>query len=398
MITKIVIPLLLSTLLPWLYIDRQCLKHRLKRRWLRLLWWIPAVVMAVATLLLGTSRDFAPDNISIVNTYLFMVGFMVIPATLFALCSLAGQLLRRLCHTTRNYGHIIGVAAVAGCWFILIYGSTKGFSQITVKQVTYCSEQLPAAFDGYRIVHFSDAHVGTYSGSHASLLVRAVDSINAQGADLIVFTGDLQNRRPSEIRTHLATLSRLHAKDGVISVMGNHDYPHYITADEGMKKRNLQETKQLQRSMGWALLMNRHTVVHRQADSIIVAGMENDGTGRPFPSYADIGKTLQGTQPGQFTLMLQHDPSSWRRTILPQSSAQLTLSGHTHATQFALFGWSPASLIYKEWGGMYYEGERAIHVSTGLGGFIPFRFGVPGEVTVITLKKKQASKASPKTT
>ena len=170
--------------------------------------------------------------------------------------------------------------------------------------------------------------------------------------------------------------------------MGNHDYPHYITADSSQRRDYLHETQQLQRSMGWTLLMNEHITVHRHADSIIVAGMENDGTGKPFPSYGNIRKTLQGTHPRQFVVMLQHDPSSWRRTILPQSAAQLTLSGHTHATQFALFGWSPASLIYKEWGGMYHEGTRAIHVSTGLGGFIPFRFGVPGEITVITLKKK----------
>ena len=86
--------------------------------------------------------------------------------------------------------------------------------------------------------------------------------------------------------------------------------------------------------------------------------------------------------------MLQHDPTSWRRKILPQSGAQLTLSGHTHAMQFCLFGWSPSSLIYSEWGGMFYEGNRAINVSTGLGGFIPFRFGVPGEIVVITLKRE----------
>ena len=85
--------------------------------------------------------------------------------------------------------------------------------------------------------------------------------------------------------------------------------------------------------------------------------------------------------------MLEHDPTAWRRSILPESTANLTLSGHTHATQFKLFGWSPSSMIYSEWGGMFYEGNRAINVSTGLGAFLPFRFGVPGEVVVITLKK-----------
>lgn len=114
--------------------------------------------------------------------------------------------------------------------------------------------------------------------------------------------------------------------------------------------------------------------------------MENDGNGKHFPQKGDIKKTLNGVSDHDFIIMLEHDPTSWRRKILPQSSAQLTLSGHTHATQFKLFGWSLASMIYTEWGGMYYDNERAINVSTGLGAFLPFRFGVPGEVVVITLK------------
>ena len=113
--------------------------------------------------------------------------------------------------------------------------------------------------------------------------------------------------------------------------------------------------------------------------------MENDGR-PPFPQRGDIRKTLAGVGDSAFVVMLQHDPTSWRRTILPKSGAQLTLSGHTHAMQFSVFGWSPASLVYNEWGGMYSEGDRALNVSVGLGGFIPFRFGATGEVVVVTLK------------
>ena len=239
-------------------------------------------------------------------------------------------------------------------------------------------------------MQFSDAHVGTYSSDRDYLLDAAVDSINAQHADMIVFTGDLQNMRPVEVERHARTLSALHAPDGVFSVLGNHDYADYLHADTATKAANCRRMVDLQRQMGWTLLRNEHRVVRRGGDSIIVAGMENDGISKRSPERGDVGKTLSGTSPRDFVLMLQHDPSCWRRKILPQCNAQLTLSGHTHGMQFELFGWSPIAFKYSEWGGLYREGARAIFVSTGLGGFLPFRFGVPGEVVVITLHRKNA--------
>ena len=87
--------------------------------------------------------------------------------------------------------------------------------------------------------------------------------------------------------------------------------------------------------------------------------------------------------------MLEHDPSSWRRKIIPDGRAHLTLSGHTHKMQFALFDWCPMSLTGKEVNGWYTEDEQSLFVSAGLGGLIPFRFGAPGEIVVITLKTQQ---------
>ena len=173
----------------------------------------------------------------------------------------------------------------------------------------------------------------------------------------------------------------------MFSVLGNHDYANYIKADAATKVANERETVRLERQMGWKLLINEHLTIHRGADSIVVAGMANDGDGVRFPRLGDIERSLNGVSEKAWLLMLQHDPSCWRRTILPKSNAKLTLCGHTHAMQFALFGWSPASWVYDEWGGMFYEGDRAINVSTGMGGFIPFRFGVPGEIVVVELKK-----------
>lgn len=391
MIARIFVYLLLMIVFPCLYVDMRYLRRkRFGRVWVRVLWWLPGFCMAVYTVILAMHRDFAPADTTVLNFYLFLLGMLVVPNFVFALCSVVGLGVKKLFGTRRNYGNHVGLAMVAIHWYVIIYGSTIGFNKIVVRHVDYASADLPEAFDGYRIVQFSDAHVGTYSSDRDYLLAAAIDSINLLRPDMIVFTGDLQNMRPSEVRQHRRVLSSLQAPDGVFSVLGNHDYADYLHPDDPMREPNCREMVSLQRQMGWTLLRNEHRVVRRGADSIVVAGMENDGTSKRSPARGDIAKTLRGTAPGAFVLMLQHDPSCWRRNILPQSRAQLTLSGHTHAMQFVVCGWSPIAFKYREWGGMYYEGDRAINVSTGLGGFLPFRFGVPGEVVVVTLRRKVA--------
>ena len=295
--------------------------------------------------------------------------------------------MRNLLRRKANYGNLVGIVIVLLNWYVLFYGSFVGFDQITVREVTYESAELPEAFDGYRIVQFSDAHVGTYIGGREHLLQAVVDTINAQNPDVVVFAGDLQNREPQEILPFIEVLGDIKAKDGVFSVIGNHDYADYIEATPTQKIQNEKETRDMEIKMGWQLLVNEHKVVRRGADSIVIAGLDNDGDGKKFPQRGDVRKALEGVTDSAFVVMAEHDPTCWRRKILPESRAQLTLSGHTHAMQFMIGNWSPASFVYKEWGGLFSEGDRALSVSTGIGGFIPFRFGVPGEIVVVTLRR-----------
>ena len=386
MIARIIVPILLLTVLPYLYVDLRYLRRRHCKWWKRVLWWLPCVGMVAYSIIMASVKGFAPANASVTNWYLLLLGLLVVPMFVFMLSSLIGLGICKLIRSKNNWGNLVGLFLIIAIWYIVIYGSTLGFSTVVVRHVEYSSPQLPKAFDGYRIVHISDLHIGTYDDSRKHILQKAVDSINAQKANMVVFTGDLQNREPHELYPYASMLSSIKAKDGVYSVMGNHDYADYIKADEIKRAANLRETQRMERSFGWHLLLNDHATITRDSSHIIIAGMENDGNGKHFPQKGDIKKTLNGVSDHDFIIMLEHDPTSWRRKILPQSSAQLTLSGHTHATQFKLFGWSLASMIYTEWGGMYYNNERAINVSTGLGAFLPFRFGVPGEVVVITLK------------
>lgn len=387
MIFRIIVPIVLAIVLCDMYVDLHLLRH--SKRWPRLkraLWWAQCAVMLVLSVSMAVSRDFAPSSLAMFNVYLFLLGAWIVPKFVFTVCSLLGWGHCWYHKTKTNWGNYAGIALGLALTAVTVWGCTLGFSRIKVRHITYVSPSLPAAFDGYRVLQFSDAHVGTYGKTRRYILQTAVDSILRQDADLVVFTGDIQNMRPDEVEKVVPILSRIKAKDGVITILGNHDYADYVQADASTKRAYEQQTRSLQTDMGWRMLLNENVKVRRGADSIVIAGMENDGN-PPFPQRGDVRKTMQGVGNGAFTLMLQHDPTAWRRKILPQCDAQLTLSGHTHAMQFEVFGWSPSSLVYREWGGVFHEGQRAINVSTGLGGFVPFRFGVDGEVVVITLKK-----------
>ena len=179
-------------------------------------------------------------------------------------------------------------------------------------------------------------------------------------------------------------LARLKAPLGVYSVLGNHDYATYLGGTDEERIRAEQRLCQMERGLGWHLLLNDNCVIRCGSDSIFIAGMENDGE-PPFPSRGDVGKTMRGIPAGAFTLMLEHDPSSWTRTILPHSTAQVTLSGHTHGGQIELFGLRFTQLRQRHDLGLYREGQRWLYVNAGLGGVVPMRYHVNPEITIITL-------------
>ena len=311
--------------------------------------------------------------------FFLLMAIIVVPLVAFFLC-------RYL--LPRRWGKKTGLCISLLVILFALYGMLVGYQQLEVRYVEYRSQDLPEAFDGYRIVQFSDAHVGTMTGSRKWLLQRAVDSILSLRPDMIVFTGDLQNVYPDEIVEHLPQLGRLKAPDGVYSVLGNHDYGVYQPDDSLVKEANCMKTQALERQAGWTLLMNEHRVIRRDSDSIVIAGMENWGTVKRMPRRGDVRKSLAGVDSASFVVMLQHDPTAWRELILPQSDVQLTLSGHTHGGQARAFGLSPAAISYKDYEGFAYEGSRAMFISTGVGALIPFRIGLPGEIVVITLRKK----------
>lgn len=383
MIARISIIILLVTLLPDIYMYRRYVKRRLGNVWARIAWWLPTLLITVSTIGVSLTRDFAPHNLTLFNTYLFITALVVLPKFTFVLCSLAGRLARRMLKLRRNWGNYVGLVLVLAELYILFHGTMVGTDRLNVRQVTIEFDDLPTAFDGYRIAQFTDVHLGSMKDE---LMLRAVTAIDDMRPDLIVFTGDIQNMGPDELPRFAQTLKRLKAKDGVMSVLGNHDYSRYVNLPPDEALRNERMTRDFETSVGWQLLLNDNRIVRRGSDSIVIAGGENDGR-PPFPAKADLKKAMRGIHAKSFVVMLQHDPSAWRRHILPLTNAQLTLSGHTHGGQISLFGLRPTELEGKEDDGLYVEGKRKLFVSTGLGGFVPFRFYMNPEVVEITLKK-----------
>ena len=387
MIDRIIILLLLVLFLPQLYFDRR--KWRRRSVLVRVLSWLPTLAMMVATVVLALERDFTTPDQAAENTYLLVLGLYFIPKAVYVISSIVGRIVKKLSHSRYNWGNLVGMVLGLIIVYVMLYGSFIGVRRLNVNHVEITLEKLPRAYDGYKLVLFSDAHVGSFTGWRKKLLQRDIDSINAQKADAIVFAGDLQNLRPTELYPVQDMLRQLKAPDGVFSVLGNHDYSDYIKDDPAICAANEREMQSRQRQFGWTLLMNEWKSINRgsrKEGRLVFAGMENysmkDSTQR-----ADLKLTLAGIDPADCVILLQHDPSAWQQLILPEANVPLTLSGHTHGGQLSFFGLRATRVKGGEEDyGLYHEGHHQLYVTCGIGGLIPFRFGVSPEIAVITLK------------
>ena len=288
--------------------------------------------------------------------------------------------------------HFLRVAMMALLLFVLFvwcYGFFVGRFRYRVHRQEISFYDLPPEFDGYRIVQFSDLHVGSFSPGHEIEVQNVVDLINGQRADLVVFTGDLVNRSSEELKDYRCMLSGLSAPDGVCAVLGNHDYALYrrsLTSEE--RRADRERLVKCMEEYGWTPLLNGNVKVRRGEACIYVVGVENQGYLRSyFPKYARLEKAMRGVGKEDFKVVLSHDPTHWKHDVVGKTNVQLTLSGHTHAGQFEVFGWSPVCWIYPEWKGTYVEGAQVLNVSVGVGSLVPFRFGALPEINVITLRR-----------
>lgn len=285
---------------------------------------------------------------------------------------------------------------VGGSFFAtLVYGFSNKYNY-KVHKVKLRFPNLPAAFRGMKIVQISDIHSGSFNDKPA--VEKGIALVNAQGADLVLFTGDLVNDRAVEMEPYMDIFSRLKAPLGVYSTLGNHDYGDYVpwtdkdaSGYSAMRHANLERLKQIHGEMGWRLLMNEHVMLERGGEKIALLGIENWSAMSRFPRYGDMKKAYEGSAEAPFKILLSHDPTHWDAQVRTEyPDIDLTLAGHTHGMQFGVeipgLKWSPAQYIYKEWAGLYKEGAQHLYVNRGFGflGY-PGRVGILPEITVIEL-------------
>ncbi len=293
---------------------------------------------------------------------------------------------------------LVFASAVSGLvMMIFVSGMFFWVNNFKLTTVEVAVKDLPREFDGYKIIQLSDMHLGSFATKGP--LTKMLSIINAQNPDLILFTGDLVNLTTEEAFRFEAELKRITAKDGVYSILGNHDYGEYSQWNSPLEKeQNNKALAEFYERIGWHLLRNQNEVITRDSASIAIIGVENWSMNKRFGKKGDLRKALVGTDQCQYRILMSHDPSHWDgevNTLFPQIG--LTLSGHTHAFQIAIeqgnIKWSPASLLYKEWGGLsekiHPDGNKQyLYVNRGAGTLgYPGRIGVRPEITLITLRR-----------
>ena len=283
----------------------------------------------------------------------------------------------------------LGLAAIPFTSFL--YGMVKGKYNFKVLKHTLYFDDLPEAFDGYTITQISDIHSGSFDNKEK--VEYAVDLVNEQASNIILFTGDLVNNIAEEMIPWKETFSRLNAEDGVFSIFGNHDYGDYVQWDsEEHKRQNHEELKAIQKEIGFDLLLNESRYIEKNGQRIALVGVENWGRG--FKKKGDLKKAARNVDKDDFKILMSHDPTHWEEQVIYDDyHYHLTLSGHTHGMQFGIeipgvIKWSPIKWRYKYWAGIYKELGQYINVNRGLGYLaFPGRVGIWPEITVIELKK-----------
>ncbi len=288
----------------------------------------------------------------------------------------------------------LGIAAIP--FFSVLYGIFEGKYNFKVIKKAIFFDDLPSSFNGLRVLQISDLHCGSFEDKEK--IEYAVDLINQQDFDLLVFTGDIVNNFASEMYPWIETFNKIKNPEyGKYSILGNHDYGDYTTWNSlEEKERNFQEIKDLHAKIGFNLLLNENVYIENNSDKIAIVGVEN--WGHNFKKEGDLNKASERLTQQDFKILLSHDPSHFDLEVKNHAkNFQLTLSGHTHGMQFGVeipnvFKWSPVQYVYRYWAGLYRDSGKFLYVNRGFG-FHAYsgRVGIWPEITVLELKKTDKS-------
>ena len=379
----------------WLQSITQLLTSPLLNTILNILFWTFTIGLVSAILILKIKMDALPvtKRQTLVSSLYGLTISSFTPKILFVIIISILYFSNYVFSETESLIIVPTVGLLAGFlpFFVIVYAIFKGAYKYKVYRVEVPHKELPEAFNGYKIIHISDLHLGSFNYRYR-ILERAVKIINELEADIIFFTGDLVNNYAWELNGWDKVLKELSAKTAKYAILGNHDYGDYSKWDSPeAKSENFKEIKSFYNKINFKLLLNESVTLKKDNQEIAIAGVENWGL-PPFRQDGDLLKALNNVEDIPFKILLSHDPTHWDEEVIKYTDVALTLSGHTHGMQAGIniMGkqWSPIKYKYKRWAGIYTAYNQNLYVTRGLGwlGF-PGRMGMRPEITLITLKK-----------
>jgi predicted MPP superfamily phosphohydrolase len=334
-----------------------------------------------------------PDHVSKLMSFSGIFSAVVFPRMIVILLHFSGRLVRIM-----KGGHVRWLTntgfVIYGIIFItVVSGTFYGRFNFKDEFVTVSIKDLDKDLDGLKIVQVSDMHLSSFY-RHPHKLTEAMNRINSHKPDLILNTGDFTTFGWREFGRNDTILKHAVSRYGNYAITGNHDAgtynPDFTEAD---KVNNMLVINNLLKSSGYTVLNDEHAIIKIGDATLALAGVTTKGRRRNIV-HGDVGKALSGITEADLTILMTHDPNHWIEQVAGKvPEVDLTLSGHTHGMQMGIlagsFRWSPSKYFYPNWNGLYAEGDQQQYVNRGLGVLaVPFRIGMPPEITVITLKAK----------
>lgn len=381
----------------------QAFKTLTHNTWLRVAYWV--VTIAVYAFVISEISNFRRSDrdqhkIQIMTSILVI---FVIPKILIAALLLIDDIIRVSSfgfnslknNGTTNYPErrkflsLLGIGSAALLSLAFIDGIIFGKYRYKVRALKIKIKNLPQSFKDYKIVQISDVHSGSFF--HPEKLQHAIDLINEQNADLILFTGDMVNNYAEEFEPFIPLFKTIKSKDGKLAILGNHDYGEYAEwSSAEAKAENLKRLISYETLAGFDMLRNEHRIIEKNGEKLYILGVENWGI-KPFPQYGDLDKAAASVPENAAKILMSHDPTHFDYKVKEHpADISLTLSGHTHGMQFGIdlknFKWSPVKYKYPKWADLYESKGKYLYVNRGFGviGY-PGRVGIDPEITVFTL-------------
>jgi predicted MPP superfamily phosphohydrolase len=256
---------------------------------------------------------------------------------------------------------------------LAVYGYVQAMRLPAVKAVDVRIPRLGKGFDGLRIAVLTDTHFGPID--RKAWGVRVVGAVNALNPDVVCHVGDLADGDVPARRAQVDSLGDIRAA-AKYYITGNHEY--FSGAQHWLDHMA---------ELGWAPMHNRHEVLTRGEDRLVIAGVDDPtGAGSGLPGHGtDLAAALAGTDPDVPVVLLAHQPKQVR--LAQDAGVDLQISGHTHGGQIWPFHYL-VRIDQPVLHGLSRHGERTqLYTSRGTGFWgPPLRVFAPSEITLLTLR------------